>query len=167
MDQPLFISTPQAFKFLSADTISEPIEQKAYKEAISNQDLKQQVWKRAIQEDIDSLLDYQTWILTSFPPGCKALNKKWVYKIQLGPDGKIQCYKARWMVRGFQQREEIDYAKIFLSVVKPMSYEAIFALLFANNWEMDEIDMKTSFMYTLIENEVYINQRHGINDGAV
>ena len=68
------------------------------------------------------------------------------------------------MVRGFQQREEIDYAATFASVVKYMSYKAIFALIIAKNWEIHKVDMKTAFLYCLIEGEVYVNQPHSYND---
>ena len=71
------------------------------------------------------------------------------------------------MVRGFQQRERIDYAETFASVVKPMSHKAIFALVCANNWEIHQIDIKTAFLYGLIEGEVYVNQPHGLNDGTI
>ncbi len=86
-----------------------------------------------MQEEIDSVLENETWILTFLPPWRKVLDEKWVNKIKHGLEGKIQRCKARWVVRGFQQREGIDYAETFTSVVKPMSYKAIFALSFANN----------------------------------
>ena len=100
------------------------------------------------------------------PLGRKDLDGKWVYKIKLGPDGKIERYKARWVIRGFQQREGIAYAKTFASVVKPMSYKAIFAMSYANNWEIHQMDVKTAFLYGLIEDEVYVNQPYGFNDGT-
>ncbi len=67
-------------------------------------------------QEIDSVLENKSWILTSLPPCRKALDRKLVYKIKRGHDGKIQRYKARWVVRGFQQKEGIDYAEIFASV---------------------------------------------------
>ena len=165
-DQPLPISFLQLFGLLSVASNSEPTEPKTYKQAISNQNPKQQDWKQAMQEEIDSLLENETWILTSLPPRCKALDGKWVYKIKRGPEGEIQHYKARWVVRGFQQKEGIDYAETFASVVKLMSYKAIFALACANNWEIHQMDVKTAFLYGLIEGEVYVNQPHGFNDGT-
>lgn len=48
-----------------------------------------------MQEKINSLLEYKTWILTWLPPRCKVLDRKWVYKIKRGPECKIQRYKAQ------------------------------------------------------------------------
>ena len=117
-----------------------------------------------MQEEIDSVLENETWILTSFPLGRKVLNEKCVYKIKHGPDGNIQRYKARWVVKGFQQEGRIDYSEIFASVVKPMSYKAIFAFAFTNNWEIYQMDVKTAFLYCPIDGEVYVNQPHRFND---
>ena len=69
-------------------------------------------------------------------------------------------------MRGFQQREEINYAETFASVVKHMSYKAIFVLAYANNWEIHQIDVKTAFLYGLIKGEVYVNQSYRFNDGT-
>ena len=119
-----------------------------------------------MQEEIDSVLENETWILNSLLPWRKALDKKWVYKMKRSPYGKFQRYKAWWVVRGFQQRERIDYAKTFASMVKFMSYKAIFALSFANNWKIPQMDVKTALLYSLIEDEDYVNQRHGFKDGT-
>ncbi len=67
------------------------------------------------------------------------------------------------MVRGFPQREEIDYFETFASVVKSIGYKPIFALSFANHWEIHQMDVKTAFLYSLIEGEVYVNQPHCFN----
>ena len=99
-----------------------------------------------MQEEIDSINENDSWILTSLPPDRKALRGKWVYKIKRGPAGEILRYKARWVVRGFEQREGIDYNETFASVVKLMSYKAIFAIAAANDWEIHQMDVKTAFL---------------------
>lgn len=67
---------------------------------------------------------------------CIAINKKWIYKVKRGPQREILQYKARYIVRGFQEKEDIDYIDIFASVVKLMSYKTIFALIMAKNWKV-------------------------------
>lgn len=78
---------------------------------------------------------------------CTIINRKWVYKVKQGPPEGILKYKVCWIIRGFQQKENIDYVKTFALVVKPMSYKAIFALAAANNGEVYQIDVKTIFLY--------------------
>ena len=102
------------------------------------------------------MISNDTWILTQLPVGRNAIDGKWVYKVKRGPQGEVLWYKARWVVRGFQQREGIDYPETFALVVKPMSYKAIFALVAAKNWEVHQMNVKTAFLYGLIEREVYV-----------
>lgn len=78
--------------------------------------------------------------------------------MKCGAAGEILRFKAQWVVRGFSQREDIDYNKTFASVVKPMSYKAIFALCAARNWDIDHMDVKTAFLYGLVEEIIYVIQ---------
>lgn len=48
---------------------------------------------------------------------------------------------------GFEQRFGIDYLENFASVVKPMSYKAFSALVAALDWELEQMDVKTAFLY--------------------
>ena len=142
----------------------EPYEPKTYKQAVDSRE--ENDWRRAMQEEIDSINENETWILTSLPPDRKALRGKWVYKIKRGPAGEILRYKARWVVRGFEQREGIDYNETFASVVKPMSYKAIFAIAAANDWEIHQMDVKTAFLYGRVDEEIYVEQPTGLDDGS-
>ena len=85
-----------------------------------------------------------------------ALRGKWVYTLKRGPGGEVTRYKARWVVRGFEQREGFDYNGTFASVVKPISYKAIFALAAAEDWNLEQMDVKTAFLYGDVEEEIYV-----------
>ena len=106
---------------------SESYEPQRYKEAIANAYRKMQ-WELAMQEEVDFLVIGDIWTLVNLPSNAYILGGKWVYKIRRGSQGEIARYKARWVVRGFEQREGIDFNETFAFVVKPMSYKVIFAL---------------------------------------
>jgi hypothetical protein len=74
------------------------------------------------------LVENGTWVAQDVPSDRESLTGKWVFKIKRGAQGEILRYKARWVVRGFEQQEGLDFYETFASVVKPMSYKAIFAL---------------------------------------
>jgi hypothetical protein len=59
-----------------------------------------------------------------------------VYKLKKGSKGEILCYKVRYVVCRFEQKEGIDYAETFASIVKPMSYKALFAIAAALDLEI-------------------------------
>lgn len=64
------------------------------------------------------------------------------------------------------QQEGIDCDETFASVVKPMSYKAIFAIAATLDLELDQIDVKTAFLYGKIDNEVYVEEARGFKDGT-
>ena len=70
------------------------------------------------------------------------------------------------MVRGFEQKKGINYHETFASVVKPMSYKAIFAIAAARDWDIHQIDVKTAFLYDNIDEKIYVNQPLGHTDGT-
>ena len=73
-------------------------ELECYDEAL--QDENSSKWELAMKDEMDSLLGNQTWELTEFPKGKKALHNKWVYRIKNKHDGSKR-YKTRLVVKGF------------------------------------------------------------------
>ena len=69
-------------------------------------------------------------------------------------------------MRGFTQEEGIDYDETFASVVKPMSYKALFAIAAALDLEIEQMDVKTAFLYGYIDHEIYVEQPHHMTDGT-
>lgn len=87
--------------------------------------------------EMKSLLQNETWELIIPPPTVRTLSAKWVFKLKRGKDGEITRYKARYkakrVVKGYSQTQGVDYNETFASVVKPQSYETIFALAAAQD----------------------------------
>lgn len=52
------------------------------------------------------------------PSGTNVVTGKWVSKHKLKADGSLDRYKARWILRGFTRRSEVDYDETFSLVVK-------------------------------------------------
>ena len=65
------------------------------------------------------------------------------------------------MFKGFKQCYGLDYDQTFASVVKPMSYKTIFSLAAIYDWEIEHMDIKTAFLYSKIDKDVYVEQPTG------
>ena len=101
-----------------------------YDEAL--QDENSSKWELAMKDEMDSLLGNQTWNLTKLPVGKKVLYNKWVYKIKNEHDGSKR-YKPRLVVKGFQQKEGIDYTEIFSSIMKMSTIRLVLGMVAAEN----------------------------------
>ena len=53
---------------------------------------------------------------SSKPEGKIIVSSKWIFKIKHAPDGSIEKYKARFVAKGFSQKEGIDYEETFAPV---------------------------------------------------
>ena len=60
------------------------------------------------------------------------------------------------MVRSFQQKEGLDFFDTFITVIKLISYKALFAIAAVYDLEIEQIDVKTAFFYNNILKKIYI-----------
>ncbi|KAE8713932.1 Detected protein of unknown function [Hibiscus syriacus] len=109
-------------------------EPECYDEAMRVEDSVK--WESSMKDEMDSLLSNQTWELAELPPGKKALHNKWIYRIKEEHDGSKR-YKARLVVKGFQQKEA------------------------AENLHLEQLDVKTAFLHGDLEEEIYMRQLEG------
>ena len=91
-------------------------EPQSFKEAISTLGVPFQ--KEVVNSEIESILQNHTWELVDLPPGCKALGYKWIFKRKLKVDGSIDKYKARLVVKGYKQKEGVDYFGTYSPVTR-------------------------------------------------
>lgn len=76
--------------------------------------------------------------------------------------GELQIrYKARYVVRGFNQKEGVDFNEIFSPVVRHSSIRLLLALVAAQNLELEQLDVKTTFLHGDLEEEIYVHQLEG------
>ena len=110
-----------------------------------------------MKDEMDSLLGNQTWELIELSEGKKAFHNKWVYRIKNEHDGSKR-YKARLVVKGFQQKESIDYTKIFSPVVKMSTIRLVLGMVAVENLHLEQLDVKTTFLYGDLDEDLYMIQ---------
>ena len=103
-----------------------------------------------MEEEIDSLLEKKTWELVKLPKGRKTLQNKWVYKIKHEGEGKKERYKARLVVKGFSQKDGIDFNEFFSPIVKMSSIRVNLGIVVALDLECEQLDAKTIKPWLLI-----------------
>ena len=76
-------------------------------------------------------------------------------------DGTIDKYKARLVVKGFRQKEGLDYFDTYSPVTRITSIEMLIALAAVYDLEIHQMDVKTAFLNGELEEEIYIEQPEG------
>ncbi|KAL5855098.1 hypothetical protein ACOSQ4_004900 [Xanthoceras sorbifolium] len=138
-------------------------EPECYDEAMQVEDSVK--WESAMRDEMDSLMSNQTWELAELPPGKKALHNKWVFRIKEEHNGNKR-YKARMVVKGFQQKEGIDYNEIFSPVVKLTTIRLVLKIVAAENLHLEQLDVKTVFLHGDLEEEIYMRQPEGFKEAG-
>ena len=141
------------------DDVHSRIEPASYQEAIRCADKNK--WTAAMDEEIASLHSNNVWELVELPRDAKPITCKWVYKIKYNTDRSIDRYKARLVVRGFTQKEGIDFNETFAPVAKYSSLRILFARATALGQKVLQLDIKTAFLYGELDETIYMRQPDG------
>ncbi|GJV45416.1 putative RNA-directed DNA polymerase [Tanacetum coccineum] len=70
-------------------------------------------WRQAIKEEYDALIKNETWSLVPRASNTNVVDGKWVYRLKQDKNGVITRYKARFVVKDFQQ-QSVRYSECFL-----------------------------------------------------
>ncbi|GJS10413.1 putative ribonuclease H-like domain-containing protein [Tanacetum coccineum] len=95
-------------------------------------------WVKAMQEELLQFKIQKIWTLVDLPSGKKTIGTKWVYRNKKDERGIVVRNKARLVAQGYKQEEGIDYDEFLLPVAR--------------------MDVKSTFLYGTIEEEVYVSQ---------
>ncbi|CAI5504379.1 unnamed protein product [Closterium sp. Naga37s-1] len=134
------------------------------KEALESSDAEE--WKKAMESELKSIEENGTWELVELPKGRKAIRSKWLFKIKSDADGKIERYKSRLVAKGYQQKEKVDYKELFAPVVKPTTLRTLLAGAAIKGGVVKQMDVTTAFLNGVLEEEIFMAQPEGFDDGS-
>jgi hypothetical protein len=124
------------------------------KEALQRQD--KELWIQAINDELRSVFEKQVYEECELPPGRKALTMRMVLKIKRNIHGNVEKYKARLVVRGFLQKEGIDFEEIFAPTAQCASFRLLISMAAQQRLHIEQIDVSTAFLNGELSEEVYV-----------
>jgi len=146
-------------------------EPSTYKAALRSPQARQ--WKEAMRQEWQALVYNHTFYIVAKgntvhtpttdrtveePIGCKG-----VYKRKINPDGSTR-YKARLVIKGYKQKEGIDYDETYAPVSKMATFRLILSLAAQYGWDVDHMDVVTAFLNPKIDRDnIYMEMPHGID----
>ncbi|PKI50467.1 hypothetical protein CRG98_029150 [Punica granatum] len=114
-----------------------------YGEAMASRDAAFR--KEAINNEMDSILFNNTWVLVDLPQGSKPIGCKWVFKRKNNPTGVSPTFKARLVAKGFRQNKCLDYFDTYAPVAMMTSIQVLMALASIHKLHVHQMDVKTAF----------------------
>ncbi|CAI7919515.1 unnamed protein product [Closterium sp. NIES-53] len=141
-----------------------PHEPASMEEALAGDD--REAWLDSREDEFQSHMENETWTLTNLPPGRKALDCTWVLRVKTDAEGRLERRKTRLVIKGFQQREGIDFQEVFAPVAKAPMLRLLLAAAAVCGWKVEQMDVKTAFLYGVVDEDIYMKQPEGYDDGS-
>ena len=137
------------FAFLACDRVD-------FEEAVKNV-----VWIKAMDEEIDSIERNNTWDVVVFLEDKNCMGVKWIYKTKLNVDADVEKYKALLVAQGFSQQPRIGYNETFALMARLDTVRMVLAIVAHNKWYVHQMDVMSAFLNGSLEEEVYVRQPPG------
>lgn len=152
------------FVMISEEIMTETDTPNSYYEAVNGKNSHH--WKEAMNQELQSLEENGTWELATLPKGTKAIPCKWVYRIKSHPDGSVDKYKARLVIKGFRQRYGVDYFETFSPVAKLSTIRTMLSIAAQESMYLHQFDVSTAFLYGELEETIFMQQPEGYKDNS-
>ena len=116
------------------------------------------LWKEAVNNEIESIMQNHPWELVDLPPGSKPLGYKWIFKRKKKVDGSIDKYKAKLVVKLYRQKEGLDYFDTYFPVTRIISIRMLISIAALFNLEIHQFEVKTAILNGDLNEEIYMEQ---------
>ncbi|CAI7838372.1 unnamed protein product, partial [Closterium sp. NIES-53] len=122
-------------------------------------------WREAMDRELKVLQERNTWKFAHIRvAGNKTiLTGKWVFRVKTKADGTIDKFKARWVVRGFDQEQGRDFTETFALVSRHTSLRILLMIAAMNRKKLRQIDVANAFLYAPVDAEIFVKIPHGSN----
>ncbi|GJU76412.1 putative ribonuclease H-like domain-containing protein, partial [Tanacetum coccineum] len=120
--------------------------------------LEDESWVDAMLEEMLQFKIQKVWILVDLPYGKKEIGTKWVYRNKKDERGVVVRNKARLVAQGYRQEEGIDYDEVFAPVARIEAIRIFLAFASYMGFIVYQMDVKSAFLYGIIDEEVYVSQ---------
>nr|GEV77702.1 retrovirus-related Pol polyprotein from transposon TNT 1-94 [Tanacetum cinerariifolium] len=112
----------------------------------------------AMQEELDQFARLKVWRLVPRPEGKSVIKTKWIFKNKKDESSLVIQNKARLVAVGYSQQEGIDYDETFTPVARIEAIRLFLAYAAHKNFTIFQMDVKTSFLNEILNEEVYVGQ---------
>nr|GEX88578.1 retrovirus-related Pol polyprotein from transposon TNT 1-94 [Tanacetum cinerariifolium] len=134
---------PHEFKW----TKDHPLEQEA---------MTDPAWIESMQEELLHFKRFDVWVLVPVPDNISPLTLKWLFKNKHDEEQTVIRNKSRLVVRGYRQKEGIDFEESFALVARMEAIRIFLANATHKSFLVFQMDLKTAFLHGSLKEDVYV-----------
>ncbi|CAI7830046.1 unnamed protein product [Closterium sp. NIES-54] len=131
---------------------------RSYAEAIEGPYSSQ--WQAAMDAEMASWKSTGTYVDEVPPPGANIVSGMWIFKVKR-PPGSPPVFKARYVARGFSQRQGVDYFQTFSPTPKMTTLRVLLHIAAQRDYELHSLDFSTAFLQGSLHEEIWLHRPPG------
>ncbi|CAI7761683.1 unnamed protein product [Closterium sp. NIES-53] len=91
------------------------------------------------------------------PPGANIVDGMWIFRVKR-PLGSPPAFKARYVARGFSQRQGVDYFQTFSPTPKMTTLQVLLHVAAQRDYELHSLDFSTAFLQGSLHEEIWLRR---------
>ncbi|CAI7799958.1 unnamed protein product [Closterium sp. NIES-54] len=97
------------------------------------------------------------------PPGANIVDGMWIFRVKR-PPGSLPAFKARYIARGFSQRQRVDYFQTFSPTSKMTTLRVLLHVVAQRDYELHSLDFSTAFLQGSPHEEILLRRQTGFTE---
>ncbi|CAI7872841.1 unnamed protein product [Closterium sp. NIES-53] len=94
------------------------------------------------------------------PPGANIVSGMWIFRVKR-PPGSPPAFKARYVARGFSQRQGVDFFHNFSPTPKMTTLRVLLHIAAQRDYELHSLDFSTAFLQGSLHEEIWLRHPPG------
>ncbi|CAI7895243.1 unnamed protein product [Closterium sp. NIES-53] len=131
---------------------------RSYAEAITGPYSSQ--WHAAMDAEMASWKSTGTYIDEVPPPRVNIVDGMLIFRVKR-PSGSPPAFKARYVARGFSQRQGVDYFQTFSPTPKMTTLWVLLHVAAQRDYELHNLDLSTAFLKGSLHEEIWLRRPPG------
>ncbi|CAI7865491.1 unnamed protein product [Closterium sp. NIES-53] len=131
---------------------------RTYAEAIEGPYSSQ--WQSAMDAEMASWKSTGTYVDEVPPPGANIVSGMWIFRVKRQP-GSPPVFKARYVARGFSQRQGVDYFHTFSPTPKMTTLRVLLHVAAQRYYNLHSLDFSTAFLQGSLHEEIWLRRPPG------
>ncbi|CAI5954830.1 unnamed protein product [Closterium sp. NIES-64] len=128
---------------------------RSYAEAVEGPYSSQ--WQAAMDAEMASWKSTGTYVDAVPPPGANIVSGMWIFRVKR-PPGFPPVFKARYVARGFSQRQGVDYFQTFSPTPKMTTLRVLLHIAAQRDYELHSLDFSTAFLQGSLHEEIWLRR---------